>query len=533
MNLSWSRKILEALCDQGVEEFVFCAGARNSPLVLTIDKARGLKGYSFFEERSASFFALGLARASGRPVAVVTTSGTAAAELLSATIEAFHVGVPLIMVTADRPKRLRGTGAPQAIDQTGLFAKFVEKEFDLENGAMPSFDGWSRRAPIHLNVCFDEPLIDEKQEAFQLKPRAVESFAGRSRGPAEREAASSLARFLEAGDGDLMVIVGTLETPNEKKAVAEFVRALHAPTYFEATSGLREDQSLSEFALRSGDKVLPLALRKFGVKRVLRIGGVPTARVWRDLEDPKTDAKTFSLNSLPFSGLSRGEFFCVDIAKTLTDVLKKLAMNPSAPTSSQKLLAFDRDTSAKLEQLLRDEPLAEPALFRSLSEKIPADALTYIGNSLPIREWDLAATYQRSHVVEANRGVNGIDGQISTFLGLANLSRENWCVVGDLTAMYDLAAPWAAKQKPPGPATIVVVNNGGGQIFHRIFANELFENRHDFDFSNWAAQWRWLYEKWARVPQSDVSAKVARIIELVPNEAATKRFWDRYDAFFS
>jgi 2-succinyl-5-enolpyruvyl-6-hydroxy-3-cyclohexene-1-carboxylate synthase len=95
MNLSWSRKILESLCAEGVEDFIFCAGARNSPMIVTLDSARGLRTYSFFEERSASFFALGLSRASGRPVAVITTSGTAAAELLPATIEAFHTGVPL------------------------------------------------------------------------------------------------------------------------------------------------------------------------------------------------------------------------------------------------------------------------------------------------------------------------------------------------------------------------------------------------------------------------------------------------------
>src|SRR4051812_46252224 len=124
MNVAWSRKILESLYANGVRDVVFCAGARNSPLVMGLEKAKGLQTYSYFEERSAGFFALGLARRTNRPVAVVTTSGTAAANLLPAVIEAFHVGVPLIAVTADRPKRLRGTGAPQAIDQLGLYAKF-------------------------------------------------------------------------------------------------------------------------------------------------------------------------------------------------------------------------------------------------------------------------------------------------------------------------------------------------------------------------------------------------------------------------
>lgn len=528
MNLSWSRKIIESLCEQGVEEFVFCAGARNSPLIVTLDRARGIKAYSFFEERSAAFFALGLARCHGKPVAIITTSGTAVAELLPATIEAFHTGVPLVLVTADRPKRLRGTGAPQAIDQTGLFTKFIDAEFDLENGQMPSFGSWTRRAPIHVNVCFDEPLIDEKFEPFPLTPVKAPHFAGLARPLKKTDARQSLEAFLkDSSEGSLMVLVGTLETDAERAAVSKLVRDLRAPTYFEATSGLREDKSLAEVALRSGDKVLQLALKAYGIKRVLRLGGVPTARVWRDLEDPKVSVETFSLSPLPFAGLSRGQFACANLVETLEGL--SVRENPSA-----SLLDFDQTTSAKLEQILRDLPTSEPSLVRALSKKIPSNALTYIGNSLPIREWDLAATYNDGHhCVEANRGVNGIDGQVSTFIGLTRDQAENWCVIGDLTALYDLAGPWAAMHKKTGPLHVVVINNGGGKIFHRIFNNPLFENRHSFDFSNWAAQWRWSYVRWTTIPQSlEVSSKPV-VIELVPDNEATHEFWNRYDALFN
>ena len=529
MNLSWSKKILEILCEQGVEEFVFCAGARNSPLVLTIDQARGLKAYSFFEERSASFFALGLSRASGRPVAIITTSGTAVAELLPATIEAFHTGVPLVLVTADRPKRLRGTGAPQAIVQTQMFSKFIDDEFDLELGALPAFKTWTRRAPIHINMCFDEPLVDGPLENFDVKSRPVT----RAKVPAAPEsagAAALLGSFIgDSRAGDLMVLVGTLDSVDERKSVTEFLVKLRAPVYLEATSGLREVRELEKFALRSGDKILPLALKRFGIKRVLRLGGVPTARVWRDLEDPKVDVQTFSLSSLPFAGLSRGTFFHVDLATELS--LTSVAFSGEA--TNQRLLDFDRSACENLETLIREEPFAEPSLVRALSEKISAAALVYIGNSLPIREWDLAATYaDGARAVEANRGVNGIEGQVSSFLGLAKELGDNWCIIGDLTAMYDLAGPWACGQKKTGSVHVVVINNGGGKIFKRIFNNELFENRHDFDFMNWAAQWRWNYEKWTTIPKSPSLATKPTVIELVPDESATQRFWDRYDAFF-
>ncbi|RYZ68182.1 MAG: 2-succinyl-5-enolpyruvyl-6-hydroxy-3-cyclohexene-1-carboxylate synthase, partial [Proteobacteria bacterium] len=277
MNIEWSKKILIDLAETGVEEFVFCAGARNSPLVMALDRAKGIKAYSFFEERSASFFALGLARASGRPVAVITTSGTAAAELLPATIEAFHTGVPLILVTADRPRRLRGTGAPQAIDQTGLYAKFVAAEFDLELGGEFELGEWQKRAPVHINICFDEPLIDGTLEEFHIGTSYEDTFVGSSRCTSTTSAewaSVRLARFMKM-PGDLMVLVGTLESNRERATVSTFLRELGAPVYLEATSGLREDQSLGMIALRSGDKILPKALKDYGIKRVLRLGGVP------------------------------------------------------------------------------------------------------------------------------------------------------------------------------------------------------------------------------------------------------------------
>lgn len=451
---------------------------------------------------------------------------------MPATIEAFHTGVPLVLVTADRPRRLRGTGAPQAIDQKGLFGKFVGHEFDLENGEMPSLSGWQKRAPIHVNVCFDEPLIDEKLEPFTVKVAPVETFAGTSHTGQTMKAEDAVASVREFLDGvsaeHLLVLVGTLETAVERRAVASFVRTLGAPAYFEAPSGLREDPSLAPLALRGGDKILPLALRRYGIKKVLRIGGVPTARVWRDLEDAKVAVETLSISPLPFAGLSRGTFVCADLAQTFSN------LEIRAPGSSETLLRDDREIAKKLEALLREEPHSEAGLVRALSERVSHSALMYVGNSLPIREWDLAATYAGGpRAVEANRGVNGIDGQLSTFLGLAREQTSNWCLLGDLTALYDLAAPWALNQRKAGPVCVAVINNGGGQIFNRIFNNELFENRHAFDFSNWAAQWRWAYEKWTTIPEELSVCSKPVVIEIVPDAEATRRFWDRYDAFFN
>jgi 2-succinyl-5-enolpyruvyl-6-hydroxy-3-cyclohexene-1-carboxylate synthase len=145
-NIALARRIISRLRGEGVEDFCVCGGSRNAPLLAVVGDA-----YTFVDERSAAFFALGRAKRDGRPVAVITTSGTAAAELLPATVEAYYSGVPLVLVTADRPARFRGTAAPQAIEQAGLFGVY----------AVTDIDRWDKRTPLHINVEFDEPLFDE------------------------------------------------------------------------------------------------------------------------------------------------------------------------------------------------------------------------------------------------------------------------------------------------------------------------------------------------------------------------------------
>jgi 2-succinyl-5-enolpyruvyl-6-hydroxy-3-cyclohexene-1-carboxylate synthase len=145
-NIAAARAIIERVRGLGVIDFCVCGGSRNAPLIAAL-----ASGYTFVDERSAAFFALGRAKRDGRPVAVITTSGTAAAELLPAAVEAFYSGVPLILITADRPARFRGSGAPQSIEQVGLFGVYAATDIDR----------WTRRTPLHINVEFDEPLIDE------------------------------------------------------------------------------------------------------------------------------------------------------------------------------------------------------------------------------------------------------------------------------------------------------------------------------------------------------------------------------------
>ncbi|HSP15145.1 MAG TPA: thiamine pyrophosphate-binding protein [Thermoanaerobaculia bacterium] len=165
-NLERARRLVQQVRDLGAQDFCVCAGSRNSPLIAVLARhaerseasepsssfaSLRMTLFSFVDERSAAFFALGRVKSTGHPAAVITTSGTAVAELLPAVIEAHYSGLPLVLITADRPERYRGTGAPQAIEQIGIFGPY----------AATSLEGWSCKTPLHLNAEFDEPLIDE------------------------------------------------------------------------------------------------------------------------------------------------------------------------------------------------------------------------------------------------------------------------------------------------------------------------------------------------------------------------------------
>ena len=162
--------ILQQLAAQGVADFCVCAGARNAPFVTALAKQPHLHSYYWPEERSAAFFALGRIKASGRPVAVVTTSGTAAGELLPAAMEAHYCGLPLVLLTADRPRNYRGKGAPQSAEQVGLYGVYASHSVDIAKEEECQLEEWSRRGPLHLNVCLEEPLNDPFNPICNFNP---------------------------------------------------------------------------------------------------------------------------------------------------------------------------------------------------------------------------------------------------------------------------------------------------------------------------------------------------------------------------
>jgi 2-succinyl-5-enolpyruvyl-6-hydroxy-3-cyclohexene-1-carboxylate synthase len=193
------------------------------------------------------------------------------------------------------------------------------------------------------------------------------------------------------------------------------------------------------------------------------------------------------------------------------------------------IIERDRQRQTKLIELFHKYPRSEPGMIHFLANHL-ASSSVYLGNSLPIRHWDLASSPEKKPArIVGNRGANGIDGQVSTFLGWCLPEQENWAILGDLTAMYDLTAPWIISQIQAEKIKIVVVNNYGGQIFKRMFDKDIFINKHQIEFSSWARMWNLSYQKWSEVPKTLDGLQDRMILELTPDAEQTEKFWTDYD----
>ncbi len=490
MSREAAHDLLQRCAAAGIGEYCLCAGARNVELVVPLSESDAVKTWHFFEERCAAFFAVGRMMRTRKPVAVVTTSGTAAAELLPAIIEAHYQRLPFVAITADRPEEFRHSGAPQAIEQEKLYGDYAETDLDR----------WAQLGPLHLNVCQDEPKPGASAVPLQL--------GDWSSPPLDMD---SCADFFSDRAG-LIVMLGAIPEA-DRSDVLVFLLELGAPVYAEAPSGMRESPELA--GLRLGE----LDLKTHETRKVVRVGGVPACRFWRDLET-RTDIEVLSITDTLYRGLARE-----------AQVVPMTGLPAVEGGTAEQHSPGEDHVKPFCERF----PRSECAFVRGLSETIPGGASVFLGNSLPIREWNLAATYEdRGLDVFAARGANGIDGQVSSFFGMSEGVNESWLVCGDLTAMYDLSAPWIAPQLTPGKRRIVVVNNGGGRIFSRLpamrnlgdNARNVIENVHDSSFESWAAMWGWDYiviRDREELAQPVKSANA--VIEIVPDSTQSQAFW--------
>jgi 2-succinyl-5-enolpyruvyl-6-hydroxy-3-cyclohexene-1-carboxylate synthase len=521
-NQALALEVIERLRAAGIRTVCLCPGGRNAALVEALEPLRDgrLEVLDFFDERGAAFFALGRARRDDRAVAVVTTSGTAAAELLPAMVEAYYQGARLVAVTADRPRAFRGTGAPQSIEQANLFGVYARQAIDLEGaGTRWHIDPccW----PVHVNVPFDEPLLgDWREEAgADVAPGYGASMPS---GDAPAQSAAASTREAVPVLRCPLVILGTL-TEEDRQAAAAYCEGLGAVVLADVSSRLRD--RLAGLVLNGGEPVALAALRRGLFDGVIRIGDTPAFRIWRDLERMR-ELPVVSVSRKPWRGLTHGVHLHAPPGTSLPLALLPAGAVQPVPGLAA-LRAEDGRFASAVDRLLRRFPRSEAALVREVSEAVPAGSFVYLGNSLPIREWNAFASRVDFDYGE-NRGANGIDGQLSTFLGWAGSDRESWALVGDLTTLYDLASLWALRFVA-GPVRVVVVNNGGGRIFGRLFRNPRFENEHDVTFDLWARMWGVAYSN----DPGLLPAREPVVVELRPDRAETRAFWRAFDELAS
>lgn len=531
INIPAAKNILKVLQQMGVQEFIVCAGARNAPFVELFAHNEHLKVWTFFEERSAGFFALGRIKVTKKPVVVCTTSGTAVANLLPAVIEAHYTELPLIVLSCDRPKSYRGSGAPQAIEQDVLFGHYPVEAWDLEAEQARTFilDGFvNRRGPWHINVCFDEPLVDFQTE----EEKKIERLCLVSGSIEENLSLKPKPLFPNIGKmQSTLVLLSDIED-SDRMLVKKFLLTLQAPIWAEPTSGLREDPELQPYIIKSGELILKkLSLVKELFDSVIRIGGVPVCRFWRDLESTYKDLPVVNFSHREFVGLARGGHFHLEI-----DQLEDFPIDSQGHYSQADFLKIDQSLFYKINELYEQFPQSECSFIHHISKMLPKQSQVFLANSLPIREWHLCATHsQNNYQYFSNRGANGIDGLVSTSVALCQPSRPTFSFLGDLSTMYDLSGLWPlanAQNRAPclGDYTLFIINNGGGKIFERIFKPSLFQNPHSQQFAGWAKFWNINFNRIDSLSQLVHLQVGHQIIELCPDGVQSLDFWKNYES---
>jgi 2-succinyl-5-enolpyruvyl-6-hydroxy-3-cyclohexene-1-carboxylate synthase len=511
--------LLRAFCDElarcGLEHACTSPGSRCTPIVLSLVREPRIRCWSHIDERCSGFFALGAAKASGRPVAVTCTSGTAAANLAPAVIEAEQARVPMIVLTADRPPELRDVGAGQTIDQVKLYGDAVK--WFVEVGVHDATEErlrwiralacrafWTslegRPGPVHLNFPLREPLI--------LSSPLPDDDSGRPDGrPWVRRVPVTPppAGGLTALPGRGIVVAGRHERDRWLgPAAARFAERAGYPLLADPLSGARHGPAaIAHYDVilrdeRFGDEMQP--------ELVIRIGDLPTSKPLRTWLASLERAEQVALDP---EGAWQDPAAVVSVSDPGDPASALESHAPETPIDPDWLAAWrraDDDTADVIGQALGDD-LSEPLVARCLGQWLPSDATLFVASSMPIRDVELFFTARKlAPHVASNRGANGIDGTVSSAFGAAAVNDGPVVLlIGDVALAHDIGGLLAARRLDLA-VTIVLLNNDGGGIFHFLpVAGESdgFEEHvatpHGLDFSHAAALYGLDYERPATV----------------------------------
>jgi 2-succinyl-5-enolpyruvyl-6-hydroxy-3-cyclohexene-1-carboxylate synthase len=425
-----------------LDHVYFCTGARNNDLLELFNPDK----LSFeVDERIASFKALGRSKILGQPIAVCTTSGTAVSECISAFLEAYYSQLPLLLITGDRPKKMHGKACPQTVDHENLTRDIRHSYIEVGLNELMDIDLSKLKYPAHINV-----LIEKKNEVPQFEAKFYESSW------------SGFEKFIQENKSPLILV------SHENQSMLPFVEKLsqlNIPFYAEILSGAH---SLSKIKT---EKDLLKAFHRGDFSSIIRIGHTPLTKLWRLLE--QKPLPQFSFDERGFLGLSYGAVLTYKSSELFHNKQFWNLLNIDSPQ-----IEYD-DSTKDIEDLVRKYPHSDISKIYHLDKMIDEDSIVYLGNSLVIRFFELVRLRQGTFY--GNRGVNGIDGQLSTAIGLASATKKNvYCILGDLTTQYDLTAI----KDIPGNLKLIIINNQGGRIFETLNLNKKLYLEHHGDFAS-------------------------------------------------
>jgi 2-succinyl-5-enolpyruvyl-6-hydroxy-3-cyclohexene-1-carboxylate synthase len=492
-NTALASVFAEELARCGLRHAVLSPGSRSTPLALALWRQAEIETSVIVDERSAGFFALGAAQASGTPVAILCTSGTAAANLHPAICEADHSAVPLLVLTADRPPELRGIGAGQAIDQLKLYGESVRWFCEVgthetdDDGllhyratacrAFAAARGETRPGPVHLNFSFREPLspLPEEGAVTATDPLALNGREGRPL-TAVTQIDMEPSQFLldevagHIAEADIGVIVaGRQLDPELREPLAHLARVAGFPILAEPTSQLRCGPHDRSYVITAYD----LLLRDDRFRGtaspdlVLRFGEMPTSKPLRSwlAESGADQIVVDPLGDWNEPTRRAAALLRADPAELAAGWAARLAEERPAPAM---WLQAERSAREAIEtELGASDALTEPGLQLALGALYDDGELVYTASSMPIRDQEafLPSTEADATFI-SNRGANGIDGLISSGIGAAHATgKPTTIVTGDLGLLHDLGG-LAALRDVSTPVRIVVIDNDGGGIFH-------------------------------------------------------------------
>lgn len=484
--LACMRVFVDELHRQGVDAVCISPGSRSTPVTLAFARDGRFSTHIHLDERAAAFFALGRAKATGRPCALVCTSGTATANYLPAVVEASQARVPLIVLTADRPPALRGTGANQTIDQRNLYGVYARAFIEApvpssDRGAARTWRGLAAQAvaaavgapagPAHVDLPFDEPLTPTGEGVLlrdESPPPLVDVDAPRT----NLSDVKALVRLIEQYEHGV-ILAGWMDEP--APAICDLAATAGWPLLAEPHSNLRvPSRALSSPQALLGNEMFVAAHTP---DVVLQFGGAPTTRASLAFAASAKHLITVDPDGWPADPARRAERIVRADPNDFADAAVE-RLQPRETSWATRWVEADARARRALDEFLdATDDAFEPRIACDVAASLPDGAVLLIGNSTPVRDLDLAMAPREGLRVLANRGASGIDGLVSTALGIASAGAPTTALIGDLTLLHDVGSLiWSGSTG----ASFVVIDNGGGAIFDLLPSSELPENEQLF-----------------------------------------------------